>query len=91
MATQFKIPPAIFLHSSVPAVFLAPELLQTPPDTSVATGDVVATGVVVVFGEQDLMSEVAFVFQDVAVFNSVVFVLPFALEAAIVKFFDCCV
>jgi hypothetical protein len=31
------IPPAIFLHSSVPAVLRAPELLHAPPTTSVAT------------------------------------------------------
>jgi hypothetical protein len=90
IATQFKIPPAIFLHSSVPAVFRKPELLQIPPDTSVANGVVVATGgVVVVLGVQDRRPEVSFVFQDVAVFNRAVFVLPFALEAAVLKFFDC--
>jgi len=109
-ATHFIVPPAIFLHSSVPAVLRVPELLQVPPDTSVTTVVVVEGGVVevvVVIGnvtgvgksgcvldvepEHFMRPDVAFVFHEAAVFNKDVLELPLALEAADVKFFDCCV
>jgi hypothetical protein len=41
--------------------------------------------------EHFVRPDVAFVFQDVAVFSKDVFDLPFAFAAAAVKFFDCCV
>ena len=56
---------------------------------------VVVAGCVLIVGavepEHLMRPDVAFVFQDVAVFNSEVFDLPFAFAAADVKFFDCCV
>ena len=56
---------------------------------------VVVAGCVLIVGavepEHFVRPDVAFVFHDVAVFNSEVFDLPFAFAAAAVKFFDCCV